>query len=955
MHPTTGRTWRAIPALAVLCLTAVNVAALTFPATVDFPTWLDTRWETSFFQIQQEMSRYPKVAPGGDMRRIWTSDAGPVDVVIRRTQALLDELKVMPTAPSMTAYESQLATYRSQASGNASNLSLFKQVCSLRRQVAMSNPLLDFEDIIFTGFGSWQDMFHSAHQGLYAKADAGAGLYRVSGFKGTEPVVTDMLEHAVVQNGRYAGKILSNQNPEWGGKATFQTPELSFDSTEIMFAWCENTPNVKYPSGLVTFNLEHMFRIFAMDLDGSNLRPLADHTTSYNDYDPTYLPNGRILFVSDRHNGGQRCGSVAVSGNMYTMKPDGSDLIRITWHETNERCPTLTNDGQIVYSRWDYIDRHAYSSQCMWLVNPDGSNPRAWHGMYMEDDKPFHPISETDVMPIPGTYGKFVAIEAGHHDSYYGNLVVIDINKRARYEEQIRWFWPGWRLKGDQGWVGEAERYKKSMRDLTTPVPLSEDYVIACEYSEILLLDKFRNEVLLFDAEPLFVEKQAGFGAVSPIPVKTRPVPPTIETVTYQGERRAGAPKAVISVMNVYETDTPFPQGTRITHLRICQLLGKPKLPWNGKRNIWQGWSDGALLKAVLGTVPVEEDGSVYFEAPIEREIFFQAVDSTGMAVTSMLSGTYVHPGEHLTCIGCHEDKWTAAEPGYTPRALQRAPSKITPDVDGSCPLTYARLAKPVFEDNCVSCHAKNANAPSFEYWDTTRTCNNGEGRDGPAVGELEKYITYYNAAYENAYCAKSGSAALYLGKPGVARSRSIPYEIGARASPDFLAHLGPSHHDVQLTQEEFHRVTLWLDLNAQELGSYSMEADDIARQRAGEVVWPEWPGGSGLDPLNPTGVQPDGEVVAAHPRYQVHEAMQQPRIRPVAGRVHVTNLPSGRTEVLVLGLSGRVIARDILDGPGGGSAVIELSPHAAGTYVVSVRGRGSSYQRTLALPGGAR
>lgn len=132
--------------------------------------------------------------------------------------------------------------------------------------------------------------------------------------------------------------------------------------------------------------------------------------------------------------------------------------------------------------------------------------------------------------------------------------------------------------------------------------------------------------------------------------------------------------------MDIYESDFDWPTPRpKITHLRICQVLGRPKRrPWNTRRNVWLGWSDGALLKAVIGTVPVEDDGSVYFEAPIEREIFFQAVDSTGMAVQSMLSGTYVHPGEHLSCIGCHEDKWTAAAPGHTPTALKRPPSTIT-------------------------------------------------------------------------------------------------------------------------------------------------------------------------------------------------------------------------------------------------------------------------------------
>lgn len=946
-----ARLWPALGC--VLCFVSGISAA------IDFAALLDQRWETSYYQIQQEMSRYPKVSDGGDMRRVWSSEAGPVDVILRRTQALLDEIDAMPTAPSMDSFRQQLNTYTSQAAGNATNKALFKNICALRREIAMSNPLIDFDSLIFCAFESGKPQFHSQQLAFYAKNDPGAGLYMVSGFKGASPVVKDMLENAVVTGGEFQGKKLVNS--AWGGKAGYFTPTLHYDAKKMMFAWAPYAADVDWSNG-GRMNPDAKFRVFEMNLDGSNLRPIGNHVDPWDDYDPLYLPNGRILIVSDRHNGGQRCGPSAISGNMYTMKPDGSDFYRISWHETNERNPTMTNDGQIVYSRWDYIDRHAYSSQSMWLMNPDGSNPRAWHGMYTEDDKPFHPISECHVMPIPNTTGKFVAIEAGHHYAYLGNLVVIDINKRARYEEQIRWFWPGWRLMGDQGHFNESERYKVNKRMFTTPRPLSEDYVIVCEFSEILLVDKFRNEIMLFDTEPLFNIKVA-----SPIPVKPTTPPPVIQPVTYQGERRAQSPRAVISVMNVYESDFDWPQGTKITHLRICQILGRPKEPWNTRRNVWLGWSDGALLKAVIGTVPVEDDGSAYFEAPIEREIFFQAVDSTGMAVQSMLSGTYVHPGEHLTCIGCHEDKWTAAEPGYTPKALQRAPSTIAPEVDGSMPLTYHRLAKPVFESRCQPCHENNyaEGAIRFDYWDKNKVCSNNSGGEGWAVGDLEDYITYYNAAYDKAYCARDDgrgptNVGLFLGFPGNPRSRSIAGNIGARAC-SLLSYIDGSHKNVDLSYEEFHRITLWLDLNAQEMGTYEINADDPMtgevrqRQEAGEIVWPEWEGGSGVDPNNPTGVQLEYCTTCTTPykRVPVERATVRsaPFLRIRNGALVAANLPNGRVEIAILSLSGRVVARRVLNGHRRTSPVsIPVSARSAGMYVVSVNSSRQRWSSTVAL-----
>jgi hypothetical protein len=784
-----------------------------------------------------------------------------VDVLVRRTEALLADITSMGDTPVLRKLGVDFSALKAQATDRPDDKALFKRICAVRRRIAMANPLLDFESLLFNGHESASPMFHSQHMSFLTLADPGNSLYRVDGFKNdTTATIHDLLKTAEVTNGRFKGETLSNRNPRWKGLAAVMTPTLSYDGREVMFAWSSYAGSRNW-KGRGKFDPPHMFRIFAMGIDGSNLRILADHDGPYDDYDPLHLPNGRILFVSDRHNGGQRCGNVAVSGNMYTMEADGSDLYRISWHETNQRCPTVDNNGKLVYSRWDYIDRHAYSAQGFWISWPDGSDPRSYHGNYTEDDKPFHPISECDVMPIPGMTSKYVAIETGHHKSHLGNLVVIDIAKRARYQEQIRHFWPGWNMMGDNGHFTEDQRYKVRRRMFRTPVPLSEDYVIVCEFSEILLVDKFRNEILLFDAEPLFKIKVA-----SPIPVKETPTPPTIAPRTFQGKRRPMAPKATIAVMDVYESDFEWPEDTRITHLRICQIIGRPKLPWGTKRNVHIGWSDGALIKYVIGTVPVEPDGSAYFEAPIEREIYFQAVDETGMAVQSMLSGTSVRPGEQLTCIGCHEDKWEAPSIKATPMALQRPPSRITPEVDGTYPLTYHRLAKPVFEKNCRSCHEETGKGISFEYWDASRIVDDNSGGQGPAVGELEDYVTYYNAAYDKAYAAHEGNVGLFLGKPGNPRSRSIAGQIGARACV-LLKFLGPHHQglsvepdprhtDVKLTREEFHRVTLWLDMNANELGTYELSDEAYARQRLGEVVWPRWPGGSGVDPNNPTGVQ---------------------------------------------------------------------------------------------------
>jgi len=119
-----------------------------------------------------------------------------------------------------------------------------------------------------------------------------------------------------------------------------------------------------------------------------------------------------------------------------------------------------------------------------------------------------------------------------------------------------------------------------------------------------------------------------------------------------------------------------------------------------------------------LGIVPVEEDGSVYCEAPVGKAIYFQLLDEKGMAVQSMRSATYVHPGESLSCMGCHEDKWNAKSKYAAPLAMKRAPSKLVPEViGGAIPFNFYQLVKiPVFDRKCVDCHKKNPKAPDMSF-----------------------------------------------------------------------------------------------------------------------------------------------------------------------------------------------------------------------------------------------
>jgi hypothetical protein len=254
--------------------------------------------------------------------------------------------------------------------------------------------------------------------------------------------------------------------------------------------------------------------------------------------------------------------------------------------------------------------------------------------------------------------------------------------------------------------------------------------------------------------------------------------------------------------------------GAKVAALRIIQLLPKTTAPPNQPRI---GIANQTNARSVLGTVPVEADGSAYFEAPVGKLIYFQALDDRGMAIQSMRSGTYVHPGEQMTCLGCHEPKRrTSKQSTVTPLALKRAPSKIKSDVNGSNPFNYVRLVQPALDRNCVSCHSKEK-APDLagviegkNGW--TRSYNN----------LAEKYGFYFHVSNGSINTGVHGGI------------RSIAGKFGARSSK-LLDFMDEQHYGVKLSKEDFHRLTLWLDCNSEFYGSY----ENTLAQGRGQIVWP--------------------------------------------------------------------------------------------------------------------
>jgi len=821
------------------------------------PEYVAEHWDKEFAALEREIQEKGKLYghnedPYENQRIldrhfcILPGDRTPFDVEYRRTHALIDLLAERYGVRSLAGPRRKLfqlgekvrdRVAASAAPARVQAVSDYFEVAALRRDVAISNPLLDFDALLFVGRGNYYgDDPTGQHQlsGPLAFCNrVGGGLYVVKNFK-TDAEVIDVLEHSVVERGTYQGWRLS-------GKGSFYSPELSYDGRTILFSWSENRiARERAGWGLGTVGPihrwppENVWHVFKVNVDGTGLTQLTDGP--WNDFDPCFLPSGRIAFVSERRGGYIRCFRETLYMEpttyvMFLMNDDGSDIAPLSYFEASEWAPSVDNNGMLVYSRWDYIDRENGLGSKFWTCYPDGRDPRAPHGNYphpysvqpeydgpKEGTRPLGPCSEMHFRAVPNS-PRYIFTGVPHHGASFGPLALLDPRIRDRGTmNQIT------RITADQRFPESQTREGIETDDRIlkygTPWPLSEDFYI-CNYKQsLILLDRFGTKTVIC-THTQCPNMGDTMRPVEPIPLKPRERPPVIPVSTFEGQRELTphAP-AVIGVMNIHVSDLPFPEGRPAKWLRIVQLFPKTT-PHRDLPNI--GYGHEGIPRMSLGVVPVENDGSVYCRAPVGKLVCFQALDENMMAIQSMRSATFVHRGERLTCIGCHEDKWQAPSIG-PPKAFQHEPSELIKEPGSQEPLTYYRTVKPIFDGKCLPCHRTEGQGPQNMDYDA-----------------LEEYAFYFSGAHMNNY---SNLQVTGMG------TRSVPGLVGAHYSKMGRALL-KDHRGERITEEEYRRVCLWLDLNSPRLGAFN----DVAKQEQGELVWPDLD----VDPSNITGVESPG------------------------------------------------------------------------------------------------
>jgi len=715
---------------------------------------------------------------------------------LEKARTLLADLQAAHGRDRFAAQAVQLERAAALAAQPAKDLDearlLYGRVRWLKRQIALANPLMHFGKLVFckrvpTSYS------HLVMQYYGWRARPGGGLFVLDN-PGQSLACRDILD----------GKLSGGNVLE---------PRLSYDGKRIVFSYVDLAGRSFDPGQVLNDTDEGFYHIYEVNVDGTGLRQLTDGP--YDDLMPTHLPDGGIAFCSTRRQGYARCfgGQFSRRWHVYTlhrMDGDGRNIRTLSFHDTNEWFPAVSHTGHIVYARWDYIDRDAVTHQNLWATRPDGTNPVALWG-----NATATPHCAFQAQPIPGT-GKFLFTASAHHSITAGSIAIVDPTVAVDGQAAITRITPE---------IVFPEAEGRDIREYYgSPWPLSEKHYLVA-YSPVPLvwepganapaamglyyLDAFGNRELVY--------RDPQIGSENPCPLVARPAPPVLESMLAQDAPAEGE----MVLTDVYEGLGDVPRGT-IKSLRVVQIYPKTTHVANSPAIGMAGEENG---RAILGTVPVEADGSARFYLPARKPVLFQALDEDGFAYQTMRTITYVQPGERIACIGCHENRRSAPPPKDS-IALHRPPSQLDPGELGGRPFSYVEVVQPILDRHCVRCHEGEKPGGGF---DLTGTADKGFTRSYRALcGDVD----FWGGGTNPQNAAKAlvprfgGRNQVQVTPPG-----GMYGALGSR----LMKLLRAGHEDVKLSRDELGRLAAWIDLNAIFFGVNLPE--DQARQLRGERV----------------------------------------------------------------------------------------------------------------------
>ena len=645
------------------------------------------------------------------------------------------------------------------AKGDPSALTEADQIITLQREALLSNPLIDFDKMLLIRRGDKQLGLPQNWESNSSLPQAGYDneIAVLSGFR-DDPQLSTLIKP---EGGRFVGDI-----------------DLHYNADRLLFSMPGDNGR---------------WQIHEIRTDGTALRQLPlIHEPDVDNYDACYLPDGGVMFTSTAPFTGVPCvtGTAHVS-QLYRLDNKGG-IRRLSFGQDHDWCPTVLSDGSVMYQRWEYSDIPHYVARILFTMNPDGTGQREHYG-----SNSYWPNAMFYAKQTPNNPSRFVAIVGGHHDvPRMGELVLFDSTRGQREADGVVQRIPerGKQVKP----IIRDELVRPSWPKFLHPYPVSDKYYLvsaqptATSSWGIYLVDAFDNMLL--------IKETPGSALFQPVPIHKRPTPPVIPDRVVPSQKDA---RIVISDIYSGPGLKDVPRGT----VKKLRLFTYNFAYHNMGGQVNRVGLDGPWdVKCIMGTVPVNSDGSAYFRVPANTPISVQPLDGEGKSLQLMRSWMTAMPGETLSCVGCHESQNTSLR-NRAIRITSAKPADIKPWYGPTRGFSFRNEVQPVLDRYCVSCHNGNDTArPNF--------------KDLPDV---------HPSGLDPGYNNGSHFPPSYIALRSYVRAATIesdihlldPYEYHADTTR-LVRMLKKGHQGVKLNGEAWDRLVTWIDLNTPAMGSWS-------------------------------------------------------------------------------------------------------------------------------------
>ncbi|MBM3475957.1 MAG: hypothetical protein FJX75_22030 [Armatimonadetes bacterium] len=682
---------------------------------------------------------------------------------------------------SSVAERAKLDELQKQAEAlSAPDRDLYFRVREVKRAIMFADPVIDFSKVLFVDmpFPQGSEWAHETRHRLGYMAVPGGRLLVLDGLS-PEGKLTQLMPQAPLHG-------------------SFWRPDVSWDGQRVLF--CFKPHN------------EKSFHVYEIGADGSGLRQITDGR--YDDFDPIYLPDGQhIVFSTTRAHTYVRCMPPTNAYILARCDLQGRDIYLISGNNEPDYLPSVMSDGRLIYTRWEYTDKPLWRAQKLWTVNPDGTHVSLYWG-----NQSVWPDLLKDARSIPGS-NRVMFTGSAHHNWFAGSVGIIDPSKGLNFPNGLT------KVTADLEWpeVGngpvdpvESPEYHPSgaYAAYYSPYPLSDrDFLVSANRGGkfvLYLMDIDGNRELIYEGVNNILHA---------IPLKPREKPPVVpDAVAWPDRAHGDQPQdGIIYSSNVYDGAPEQLQG-KAKFLRVMAIDAKTYTYWYKRPYISTGpvvsivQSEG--VKRIVGTVPIEADGSVSFLAPPGKSLHFQLLDEQQRALQTMRSFVNVMPGERRGCLGCHELHSTAPAYESATLALSHRPRKITPPPWEDTSVSYERYVQPVLDRYCGKCHQGDGEAR--KTLDLTR-------RPGFLMFD-EPYVTLtghpsWGAPYQPPDKPPPGfGIAMPLMVEGYAQTDPAAYTTPEAMSR--LSYKSPlidiassgKHYDVKVDEESRLRLITWVD-----------------------------------------------------------------------------------------------------------------------------------------------